>query len=75
MARLAPRVGKTWKPMIGRINSQKNKVKGRSPSWSISAPTEEDKIIAREHAGLIRAVSSRLETEAQKAADGAAFDV
>lgn len=75
VARLAPRVGKTWKPMIGRINSQKNKVKGRSPSWSISAPTEEDKIIAREHAGLIRAVSSRLETEAQKAADGAAFDV
>lgn len=75
VSRLAPRVGKGFIPLLGRINSQANKVKGRSASWSISAPTDEDKVIARQHTPLLRAVAARLEAEAQKDSDAQAFTV
>ncbi len=74
VARLDPRIGKTFKPMVGRINSRPNKVKGRSASWSISKPTDEDKAIARPHLEAIKAVSARLEDAATKAENKAAFD-
>jgi hypothetical protein len=74
VSRLGPRVGHTWKPMIGRINSRKNSVKGRSPSWSISKPTDDDKAIVRQHATEIMAVSRRLEQEANQTIDTAVFD-
>jgi hypothetical protein len=74
VSRLAPRVDKTTKPMIGRINSRPNKVKGRSASWSIAAPTEDDKVIVRQHADEIRAVSQRIQDEKNKATDTAVFD-
>lgn len=74
VARLDPRVGNTTKPMIGRINVRKNKTSGRSPSWSISAPTEDDKATARAVASQIKAVTERLIAEANKAADAGAFD-
>lgn len=77
VSRLAPRVGKTFMPMIGRINSRKNKVKGRSPSWSISKPTDEDKDYIRSHGfnAKFRAITAKLEAEAKKAEDTSAFDV
>lgn len=74
VTRLDPRIGKTTKPMIGRINSRPNKVKGRSASWSISAPTESDKATARAVGSQIKAVTERLIAEANKAADASAFD-
>jgi hypothetical protein len=74
VSRLGPRVGKTWLPMIGRINSRPNKVKGRSASWSIAAPTEDDKVILRQHKAEIMAVSRRLEQEANQTIDTAVFD-
>lgn len=61
---------KTFKPMLGRINSKKNRVQGRSPSWSIAEPTDGDRATARGHADLIRSISRDLETAGQKAPDG-----
>jgi hypothetical protein len=61
---------KTFKPMLGRINSKKNRVQGRSPSWSIGEPVEADRVIARSHADLIRQISKELETAGLKAPDG-----
>jgi hypothetical protein len=75
VSRLAPRVGKTFKPMIGRINSRPNKTKGHSASWSISSPTDADKATARKYEAELRAISARLEAEANAATDAAAFDV
>lgn len=75
VSRLDPRVGKTWKPMLGRINSRKNSVAGRSASWSISAPTEEDRAIARRYAEThLGPTIARLQAEANGATDTAAFD-
>jgi hypothetical protein len=51
---------KTFKPMLGRINSRKNKTAGRNPSWSISEPTEDDKVIARKYTDHIKAITDRL---------------
>jgi len=75
VSRLAPRVGKGFRPLLGRINSQPNKVKSRSASWSISSPTDEDKALVRaQHLGLLHEVAKRLERESQAATDTAAFD-
>jgi hypothetical protein len=76
-ARLAQRVlndkPKTFKPMLGRINSRKNSQQGFSPSWSISEPTDADRATARAQANLIRQISA--EMEAGKAAtDDEAFE-
>lgn len=66
---------KTWKPMLGRINSKKNKQAGFSASWSIASPTDEDKVIARKHAALIREISQQLEAAANApASDEDAFE-
>lgn len=73
VARLDPRLGKTLKPMIGRINSRPNKVKGRSASWSIAAPTDEDKATARDLADAIKAITARVEAEANAKVDAEAF--
>ena len=56
---------KSWKPMLGRINSRKNSQPGFSPSWSISAPTDADKAVADQHAALIRQISAELERAGQ----------
>lgn len=77
-SRLIPRIGKVdpttgernFKPMIGRINSQPNKVKGRSASWSISAPTDSDRNTVRANAEQLKAVTEQI----KKAALGAVAD-
>lgn len=74
VSRLGPRVGKTVKPMLGRINSRPNKVKGRSASWSISSPTEEDYAVARQHGEAIKAIIQRMEKEQNEALASGAFD-
>jgi hypothetical protein len=62
ISRLKPRSeAKNFKPLLGRINSQKNKKKGFSDSWSISSPTEEDKAVARQHAAKMREIIARLQ--------------
>lgn len=58
------------KPMIGRINSRKNSVKGMADAWSISEMTDEDKDIARKHLGLFHQIAD----EIQKKQDDSAFD-
>jgi hypothetical protein len=52
---------KTFKPMLGRINSRPNTKKGFSASWSISEPTAEDRKIAIAQAGLLRQITAELE--------------
>src|SRR4051812_21959351 len=56
---------KTFKPMLGRINSRPNSKKGFSASWSISEPTDEDRAKARASAALIRQISAELEKAGQ----------
>lgn len=77
VSRLAPRVGRTFKPMVGRINSRPNKTKGRSASWSIASTTDEDKATIRAHESEIREIMNRLQAEKDKALgdspDNAAF--
>lgn len=58
------------KPIIGRINSRKNSVKGMADAWSIAEMTDEDRETARKYTGLFRQVASDLE----KKQDDAAFD-
>jgi hypothetical protein len=65
---------KTYRPMIGRINSRPNKVKGRSASWSIAEPTIEDKVVARKHNALIAQISKEMETAGQEKAENDGFD-
>jgi hypothetical protein len=74
VSRLDPRVGKTTKPMIGRINSRPNKVKGRSASWSIATKTESDLATVLEHGSAIKAITARIEKDAVDALDGEAFN-
>lgn len=69
VSRLSSRVAgdkpKTFMPMVGRVNSRPNKTKGHSASWSISKPTEDDKVIARQYNDLFRAVAAELEASLQ----------
>ena len=65
---------KTFKPMLGRINSRKNKTAGRSASWSISEPTEDDKVTARKYAAQIKAIADRLSKPPAPASDEEAFE-
>jgi len=73
VSRLDPRIGKTTKPMIGRINSRPNKVKGRSASWSIATKTDADLATVLEHGAAIKAITARIEKEAVAAIDAEVF--
>lgn len=64
---------KTFKPMLGRINSRKNSVRGMADAWSISEPTEADRATAVKNADLIRKITAELQA-AQKSDDDEAFD-
>lgn len=77
VARLEPRISKKdgdgnpiYRPMIGRINSRKNKTKGYSDSWSISAPTEQDKALVDQHLDLIREITTEVKEMREGAPDG-----
>ena len=63
-----------YRPMIGRINSQKNKIKGRSDSWSIAAPTDHDKAIADGFADQLRQITAEVKEMREGAENDAAFD-
>lgn len=58
--------------VLGRINSRPGK-SGRNPSWSISAPTAEDMELARTFRAECAAARNKIQAEAQKNADEAAF--
>lgn len=70
-ARLANMVAgdkpKSYRPMLGRINSRKNSQPGFSASWSIGKPTDEDRAKAKAPAitALIRQISADLEKAGQ----------
>lgn len=74
-ARLAQRVAgdkpKTFKPMLGRINSRKNSQPGFSASWSIGKPTEADLQVARKYSDLIAQISKELEEASRPKIDAA----
>lgn len=55
------------RPMIGRINSKKNAKKGFSDAWSIAEMTEQDKVIARKHMDLFKAISAEMQEKADQA--------
>ena len=57
------------RPMIGRINSMKNKSKGMNDAWSIAEMTEDDRVVARQFTDQFRAITQ----EMQAAADNEAF--
>lgn len=65
---------KTFRPMLGRINSRKNKIQGRSASWSISEPTADDKVIARKFNAEMAAISKEMEAASQRPAVEDEFD-
>lgn len=65
---------KSFKPMLGRVNSRKNKQAGFSASWSIASPTEADYDIVRKNADLIRSISAEMEKAASVVDDGDEFD-
>lgn len=62
------------KPMIGRINSRKNKNKGMADAWSIAECTSADVEVARSHRSAIMALTAELAAAAQHASDSEAFD-
>lgn len=59
--------------LVGRINTMPNKIKGRTPPWSIAAPTEEEMALARQYADLCRSVRDEIKAMHQAAADENAF--
>lgn len=61
------------KPMIGRINSRKNKTKGMSDAWSIAECTPEDMEIARSHRDYIMRTTADLKAAHQQVSDDEAF--
>lgn len=66
---------KSFRPMLGRINSRKNSQPGFSASWSISEPTAAEKEIARGFSDLILEVSATMEQRVNgTGADDEAFD-
>jgi len=66
--------GSDGKPgsLLGRINSRPGK-NGRNPSWSISAPTEEDKVTARKYTAVCKAARDKVMAEINAKKDEAAF--
>jgi hypothetical protein len=65
VSRIKQRIGtdgkpSTFKPFLGRINERKNKNKGMANSWSISEPTDADKVTARKFGVQIKAVMDKL---------------
>lgn len=72
---ILPGVPLRFRPMIGRINSQPNtKFRTGSPAFSISLPTEADRVIIKAAEGTIVAINQELETKAREAAEAAAFE-
>jgi len=67
---------KSFRPMLGRINSRRNSQAGFNASWSIATPTDADKATANKFADLIRKIGADLESGAQAfdASDEDAFE-
>lgn len=65
---------KTFKPMLGRVNSRPNKTKGMAASWSIAEPTEADRATAVKFATRIREVSALVQEAVNGGKDEDAFD-
>jgi hypothetical protein len=81
VSRLLPRItikdangNPIYRPMIGRVNSRKNKVKGRSDSWSIASPTDEDKAVAVAHGALLASITAEVKAARETTDDTKAFD-
>lgn len=62
------------KPMIGRINSMKNKKKGMADAWSIAEMTDADKEIARKHIPLFKEIGAEIADKRQSDEDAEAFN-
>jgi hypothetical protein len=72
---IAPAVPQKFRPMIGRINTRpSSKVKGGSPAFSISIPTDEDRVIVKRYEAEIREINQEQEAKAATAADAEAFE-
>lgn len=76
VSRLEPRINKKdgdgnpiYRPMIGRINSRKNKIKGYSDSWSISQPTEDDKVTIEAFTDVLKGITAEIKELRETAPD------
>lgn len=65
---------KTFKPLLGRINSRPNKNKGFNASWSIGKPTAEDHELVNKNAALIVSITAEMEKGASIVDAAAAED-
>jgi hypothetical protein len=82
VARLSKRVtGKSpkgvplkYRPMIGRMNTQASSQNKNVPAFSISEPTPEDMVKAREYKAMITAINAELEAADAKDEDAKAFE-
>lgn len=81
VSRLEPRITKRdaegkpiYRPLTGRINSRKNKIKGRSDSWSLATPTEDDKVVLDGFTDLLQSITAEVKEMRETTDQGAAFD-
>lgn len=81
VSRLKPRItlkdangDPVYKPLVGRVNSRKNKTKGFSDSWSIAAPTEDDRLILAPFEDMIRSTTAEMKATRETTDAGAAFE-
>lgn len=66
---------KTFKPMLGRINSRPNAQKGMAASWSIAEPTAAEIETAKKYGAEIRKYSDALREQIEgSGSDDSAFD-
>lgn len=63
-----------YRPMIGRVNTQPSKANAANAAYSISVPTDEDRLIVNSFKNMIIDINNELEAEDRKAEDQAAFD-
>ena len=71
VARTKPRVGTelALRPVVGRINSMKNKKKGFSDAWSIAEPTDADKETVRKFRAQLLDVREQIIKARERADD------
>lgn len=76
VTRLAPRrEQKVSRPMLGRVNSQPNKTKGRNAPWNMAnATTDEKQAAATTGGALIAEICAEVEKMLTGAADASDFD-
>lgn len=72
---IRPAVPQRWRPMVGRINTQPSSNSKNVPAFSISEPTDADRLVMRRFRSVIVALNKEMEERETKKEDSEAFDV